>query len=59
VGRTHMFLFDNLKQKDGALAKLNRFMSGHNAGFPAGFIGGSRDETCAILNAFRARALAR
>lgn len=59
VGRTHMFLFDDLKKADGALAKVNRFMSGHNAGFPAAFIGGSRDETCAILNAFRARGLSR
>ncbi len=59
VGRAQMFLFNDLARKDGALAKFNRFMSGYNAGFPAAFIGGSRAQTCALLNAFRARALAR
>jgi hypothetical protein len=59
VGRTHLIVFNDLTQRDGVLAKMNRFTTGHNSGFPAGFIGGSLDAACATLNAFRARALSR
>jgi hypothetical protein len=60
VGRTRMILFNDETKTDTLFSKFTRSMTdGYNAGIPTATIGGSIDEACATMNAFRARALRR
>ena len=60
VGRTRMILFNDQTKVDTPFSRFSRTMlRGYNAGMPTATIGGSLDNACATLNAFRARALRR
>lgn len=60
VGRSRMILFNDASKVDTPLSKLSRaFRAGYNSGIAAAFVGGKLDDACAIMNAFRARALRR
>ncbi len=51
-----MIVFDDLKSR-GFLAHANQAVCGRNAGIGATLIPGDLDQACALLNAFRDRAL--
>lgn len=55
--RTKFLAFDDLSKTRPNLDRVNRMLVGRNAGIPASIIGGSLQQACEQMNAFRARAV--
>lgn len=60
AGRSRMIVFNDQTKADSPLGGIGKFArGGYNSSITAAFIGGSLENACATMNAFRARALRR
>lgn len=60
AGRSRMIVFNDATKVDSPFSRFSRaMMGGYNTGIAAPFVGGKLEDACAILNAFRERALRR
>ncbi len=58
VGSTRFIVFDDSSKQRRVLDRINRGLVGGTESLPASLIGGRLEDACALLNAFRERALA-
>jgi hypothetical protein len=59
VQSSSQIMFDDLTILHRPLARFTRFLLGRNSAIPVAIMGGTLEETCALLNQYRAEALER